>query len=155
MERNTALGWNPSWWKYSSPVLFPIVGKLANGKYRIGEHQYELPGHGLGRISDFVLVRKEKDAICLALDWSEDSLEKYPYKFRLEISYKLAGHTVQVGWQVKSQEEMRDMYSPSVRIRHFAARLRGGRGNSGLLSRVRAGGKFQPHPHAAQRSDQP
>lgn len=104
--------WNgdPSWWKYSSPVLFPIVGKLANGKYRIGEHQYELPGHGLGRISDFVLVRKEKDAICLALDWSEDSLEKYPYKFRLEISYKLAGHTVQVGWQVKSQEEMRDMY---------------------------------------------
>ncbi len=37
--------WNgdPSWWKYSSPVLFPIVGKLADGKYRIGEHQYELP----------------------------------------------------------------------------------------------------------------
>ena len=34
--------WNgdPSWWKYSSPVLFPIVGKLADGKYRIGEHQY-------------------------------------------------------------------------------------------------------------------
>lgn len=26
---------NPSWWKYSSPVLFPIVGKLLNGKYRV------------------------------------------------------------------------------------------------------------------------
>ena len=25
---------NPKWWKYSSPILFPIVGKLVDGKYR-------------------------------------------------------------------------------------------------------------------------
>lgn len=101
---------DPSWWKYSSPVLFPIVGKLAGGKYRIGEHEYELPGHGLGRISDFTLVEKKADSIRFALEWNEADLERYPYKFRLEISYTLCGQTVQVGWKVDSQEEMRDMY---------------------------------------------
>ena len=104
--------WNgdPAWWKYSSPVLFPIVGKLAGGTYRIGEHQYQLPGHGLGRISDFTLVEHQADAIRFALEWSEAELERYPYKFRLEISYTLQGHQVLVGWQVDSREEMRDMY---------------------------------------------
>ena len=24
---------DPTWWKYSSPVLFPIVGKVNGGKY--------------------------------------------------------------------------------------------------------------------------
>ena len=29
--------WNgdPAWWKYTAPVLFPIVGKLVDNKYRV------------------------------------------------------------------------------------------------------------------------
>lgn len=56
--------WNgdPSWWKYSSPVLFPIVGKLKDNKYRVNGQEYELPSHGLGRISDFRLVEERGTA---------------------------------------------------------------------------------------------
>ncbi|MBQ7629466.1 MAG: aldose 1-epimerase family protein, partial [Selenomonadaceae bacterium] len=37
---------NPKWWKYTSPVLFPIVGKVNGGKYRAEGQTYELPQHG-------------------------------------------------------------------------------------------------------------
>ena len=32
---------NPKWWKYTSPVLFPIVGKLVNGKYRAEDKEFD------------------------------------------------------------------------------------------------------------------
>ena len=41
-EDETEYLWNgdPTWWRYSSPVLFPIVGKLKGNKYRVGGKTY-------------------------------------------------------------------------------------------------------------------
>ena len=105
--------WNgdPSWWKYSSPVLFPIVGKLAGGKYRMAGKIYELPAHGLGRISEFRLLRRTERSLHFVLDWSEESLRSYPYKFELEISYMLEGRTVRVGWRVRNLGEQQMFFS--------------------------------------------
>lgn len=93
---------NPKWWKYTSPVLFPIVGKLVNGKYRAEGKEYELPGHGFARISDFECIKEEKDRIVFRLHWSEDTLKVYPYKFSLEISYVLKDNSFAVVWLVKN-----------------------------------------------------
>lgn len=60
-------GGDPAWWKYSSPILFPIVGKLHGGQYRVDGKTYELPGHGLGRISDFSLEERHPDSIRFTL----------------------------------------------------------------------------------------
>jgi galactose mutarotase-like enzyme len=100
---------DPAWWKYSSPVLFPIVGKVVAGKYRVDGTEYELPGHGLGRISDFKLLEQTTDSISLALAWSPASLKVYPWKFRLEITYKLEEAAVRVSWKVLNHDG-RDMY---------------------------------------------
>ncbi len=99
--------WNgdPVWWKYSSPVLFPIVGKLAAGTYRVDGREYELPAHGLGRISEFRLVGQTTGSLTFALQWSPVSLQHYPYKFRLEISYVLQGKEVQVKWKVRNLDK--------------------------------------------------
>lgn len=37
--------WNgdPLWWKYCSPILFPIVGKVKNGKYKVMEKFMNCP----------------------------------------------------------------------------------------------------------------
>ena len=78
---------DPKWWKYTSPVLFPIVGKLVNGKYRVNNKEYSLPGHGFGRISDYNCIRKETDEVVFELEWNEETLKSYPYKFRVEIAY--------------------------------------------------------------------
>ena len=93
---------DPKWWKYTSPVLFPIVGKLVNGKYRVDGKEYDLPGHGFGRISDYQCIRKASDEVVFALDWSEETLKSYPYKFRLEIAYILHENRVEIMWTVKN-----------------------------------------------------
>ncbi len=96
---------NPAWWKYSSPILFPIIAKLWEGKYRVDGKEYELPSHGFGRTSNYTLVKQEKDSIRFALGWSEETLACYPYKFRLEIGYELHGNRVDVLWQVRNEGE--------------------------------------------------
>ena len=96
---------NPKWWKYTSPVLFPIVGKLVNGKYRAEGKEYELPGHGFARISDFQCIREDDNEIVFRLNWSADTLKVYPYKFSLDISYILKNNSVAVVWLVKNLDE--------------------------------------------------
>ena len=96
---------DPKWWKYSSPVLFPIVGKLVGNKYRVDGKEYELPGHGFGRISDYECIRETEDEVVFALDWSEKTLAVYPYKFRLEIAYVLRKNEVKVMWTVKNVDD--------------------------------------------------
>ncbi|SFT76071.1 Galactose mutarotase [Selenomonas sp. GACV-9] len=102
---------NPEWWKYSSPVLFPIVGKLRDGKYRVSGNEYELPGHGFGRISEFELVSRQKDSIEFALGWSEETLKVYPWKFELNVGYELEENKVKVIWRVKNLDEKHMVFS--------------------------------------------
>lgn len=98
-------GGDPAWWKYSSPILFPIVGKLHGGQYRVDGKTYELPGHGLGRISEFALEERHPDSIRFVLRWSEESLARYPWKFVLHIGYALHGSAVRVTWEVENEGE--------------------------------------------------
>ena len=100
---------NPEWWKYSSPVLFPIVGKLENGKFRADGKEYEMPAHGFARVSDFECVREESDEVVFQLKWNEETLKNYPYKFLLEIAYVLKENRVEVIWTVKNLDD-REIY---------------------------------------------
>ena len=93
---------NPKWWKYTSPVLFPIVGKLNNGKYRFNGKEYSLPGHGFGRISNYKCLNQENNKIDFILDWNEETFKNYPFKFCLKISYILSDNKVKNVWSVKN-----------------------------------------------------
>ena len=101
---NTEFLWNgnPDFWKYHSPILFPIVGKVKNGEYRVDGKTYELPQHGLARISEFETILSEKNKIAFQLNYSEDTLKVYPYKFSLIISYELIENSVKISYIVKN-----------------------------------------------------
>ena len=100
---------NPTWWKYSAPILFPIVGKVKGGKYRAEGKEFSLPAHGFGRVSDFWLVDASTDSITFALESNANTLAVYPYRFRLEVSYKLVGNEVQYIWRVTNTDS-REIY---------------------------------------------
>ena len=57
---------NPTWWKYSAPVLFPIVGALNNNKFRYQGKEYEQPQHGFARVSEYEVVEQSSDSITFA-----------------------------------------------------------------------------------------
>ncbi|MBR0062127.1 MAG: aldose 1-epimerase family protein [Selenomonadaceae bacterium] len=102
---------DPVWWKYSSPVLFPIVGKVRDGKYRAEGQTFELGQHGFARTSDFWLVDATDNTLTFALESNAATLKVYPYKFRLEISFELVGNEVKVFWKVANVDDKEIYFS--------------------------------------------
>lgn len=102
---------DPTWWKYSSPVLFPLVGKVVDNKYRAEGKEFSLGQHGFARTTNFWLVDATDNAITFALEYNVATLKVYPYKFRLEISYELAGNEVKVLWKVANVDDKEIYFS--------------------------------------------
>lgn len=110
---NVEFLWNgdEKYWKYHSPILFPIVGKVFNNKYRVENAEYELPQHGLARTREFKMIEKDDNHIVFELLWSEDTLKIYPYKFSLRLSYELLENGVKVGYEVKNLDDKEIYFS--------------------------------------------
>lgn len=101
---------DPAYWKRHSPVLFPIVGSVWDGTYRVDGREYQLGQHGFARDMDFQLLSESADKVMYVLESNETTLVKYPYPFRLEIGYRLHGKKIDVIWRVTN---------PSDREMHF------------------------------------
>lgn len=110
-KNSTEYLWNgdEAYWKYHSPILFPTVGKVLNGKYLVEGKTYELPQHGLARTREFNMVEKDDNHIVFELLYSEDTLKIYPYKFSLKLSYELLDNGVKVGYNVTNLDD-KDIY---------------------------------------------
>lgn len=89
-----------AFWGRSSPVLFPFVGSLKGKAYRYEGKTYAMGQHGFARDMEFEIVSRTDTALTMALTESKETLAKYPFRFRLEISYVLQGNCLTVGWRV-------------------------------------------------------
>lgn len=96
---------DPAFWKRQSPVLFPIVGSLWEGRYRVGERQFQLGQHGFARDMDFTLLSQTQDCVSYRLDSNSETLEKFPWPFALTISYRLRGNEIDVFWKVENKAD--------------------------------------------------
>jgi len=98
------------YWNRVSPVLFPFVGKLNNLAFRYEGREYTgVPQHGYARDCVFTLTEQTDDTIWFELVSDDFWAEKYPYKFKLRIGYKLEGSKVHVLWNVINTNDT-DMY---------------------------------------------
>lgn len=91
---------DPKFWARHSPVLFPIVGSVWEGHYRVGDKEFALGQHGFARDMDFTLVDQTDTMLRYRLESNEDTLAKYPWPFRLEIAYRLHDNKIDVIWEV-------------------------------------------------------
>ena len=76
-------------WNRHAPILFPIVGMLKNNKTSISGKTYEMKQHGFARDMEFEEVFKSEDKVKYCLKYNEETLKKYPFKFELNITYKI------------------------------------------------------------------
>ena len=100
---------DPAFWGRHSPVLFPIVGSVWEKRYRVGETEYEMGQHGFARDMDFTMVVASATEVRYRLEYSEETLKRYPFPFVLEIAYRLDGNKVDVIWEV-SNPGTHDLY---------------------------------------------
>ena len=91
---------DPKFWARHSPVLFPIVGSVWEGRYRVAGKEFLLGQHGFARDMDFTLVDQTDTMLRYRLESTEDTLAKYPWPFRLEIAYRLYDNKIDVIWEV-------------------------------------------------------
>ena len=84
---------DPMYWGRRSPILFPMVGKVDGGVFRVGGKEDPMGQHGFARDSEFV---KDGDRYVLA----GCPLEKYPFKFELSVRYRADGNRFTAHWEV-------------------------------------------------------
>lgn len=101
---------DPYYWKRRSPILFPIVGALWEGKFRMDGKEYSMGQHGFARDMNFsTIVDPPADEIWFSLESDEETLSRYPRKFHLVVVYGLRGERVTVRWKLLNCDN-RDMY---------------------------------------------
>ncbi|WP_433829815.1 aldose 1-epimerase family protein [Flavobacterium anhuiense] len=91
---------NPDFWGKHSPVLFPIVGTLKNNTYTIRGKEYHLPRHGFARDMEFSLLEKTENKAIFSLKSSEETLQKYPFDFELQLIYTLNESALELEYKV-------------------------------------------------------
>jgi galactose mutarotase-like enzyme len=96
--------WNgdPSVWAGRAPLLFPIVGALAGGAYRVDSKTYHLPRHGFARHSAFEVAASSATSAVFRLKADDVSFQLYPFSFQLDIHYALDGATLSMTALIKN-----------------------------------------------------
>ncbi len=80
-----------SFWSSRAPLLFPIVGALKDNRHIVDGTAYELPKHGFARRSTFLVIEAEAERAVFRLEDSAASRAQYPFSFRLDVAFTLAG----------------------------------------------------------------
>jgi galactose mutarotase-like enzyme len=93
-ERDLLWNGDPSVWAGRAPLLFPIVGALAGGAYRVDSKPYRLPRHGFARVSAFQLVNSSATSAVFRLNADDATFQLYPFSFQLEVHFALDGPTL-------------------------------------------------------------
>jgi galactose mutarotase-like enzyme len=96
---------DPAFWTGHAPLLFPIVGALNGGCYRLGEATYELAKHGFARHSQFEVIEAQASLARFRLTDNDATRVVYPFSFALEIAYRLDGATLHMEAQVTNEGE--------------------------------------------------
>lgn len=81
---------DPEYWAKKSPVLFPIVGGLKEGKYIYKGKEYKLGRHGFARDRQFELIDKKSHSLLFMLQSDEQTKAVYPFDFAFYVKYELS-----------------------------------------------------------------
>ncbi len=89
-------------WKSRATNLFPVCGRLLDGKYTYGGKEYQMTLHGFVKLMIFNVVEKSDDRIVFEVKDDEETLKIYPFKFSFKVIYSLDGATVRTEYLVEN-----------------------------------------------------
>ncbi len=93
---------DPAFWKGQAPILFPTIGKLQDGRYRLNGQTYELAPHGFARTMDFTLIDQQPDVLTCQLLPTDETRARYPFEFALKVIYRLSGNALSIEYAVRN-----------------------------------------------------
>ncbi len=93
-----------TYWAGRAYNLFPICGRLFEGKYTYKGDTYEMLLHGFLRNAETRLVEETETSLAFELTENEVTLAQYPFRFRIVIGYELEGQTVHTTFVVENTD---------------------------------------------------
>ena len=97
---------DPKVWNRHAPFLFPFVGKVVNGVYRVEDKEYKMDAqHGFARDMVFECVEKSYKKVTHKLISTEETKEIYPFDYELYITHELDDKNprlLKINWEVKN-----------------------------------------------------
>lgn len=112
-------------WSRHAPVLFPIVGKLKDNKFKHNNAEYNLSQHGFARDKEFTLIEQSETILEFELTANEETLEIYPFHFSLRIRYELNDATLAVKYLVFNPDKTDLLFSIGAHPGFNCRRLEG------------------------------
>lgn len=89
-------------WPRHSPNLFPIVGRLKNDELRHQGKTYPMTQHGFARDMTFAWRERTKTSCTLELADDATSRQRFPFAFRLAISYAVDDADLDVRFEISN-----------------------------------------------------
>lgn len=104
---NTEYIWqrDAQYWGKSSPVLFPIVGELREGRTTFHGEEYHLSKHGFCREAEFKVTYQSESMAVFNYTYNEETLKAYPYKFSLSLAYELKPEGLTIRYTVMNLDD--------------------------------------------------
>ncbi|ETI69075.1 aldose 1-epimerase [Neobacillus vireti LMG 21834] len=99
---------DPAYWGRVSPVLFPIVGRLKEDRYKLEGETYEMSQHGFLRDVEFEVDGQSQADVSFRFESGGRFGHVYPYEFIAIIRYTLNEDLLTVHWEIvnKNRDEM-------------------------------------------------
>ncbi len=100
---------DPTIWSGSAPILFPVVGRLNQGKYSIDGIEYALKTHGFIKEQNFSLIDKTERSIRLRSISNTSTMQYYPFKYEFDVLFTLTKSSLTVTYEVVNCDS-KDLY---------------------------------------------
>lgn len=97
--------WSGAEWCDHAPLLFPICGRILNGRYTASGREYCMSSHGFAKTSEFALASSSDTQVVLVLKSSEQTRKVYPFDFTLTASYTLVGEALKADFTVENTSD--------------------------------------------------
>ncbi|MBX2824989.1 MAG: aldose 1-epimerase family protein [Gammaproteobacteria bacterium] len=100
---------NPEIWSGRAPILFPVVGGLKDGRYRVFDQWFSMPQHGFVRRTEFTAIDHNEESLHLRCVADETSLAVFPWRFQFDVEFSWLHDELQVSYCVTNEDE-REMF---------------------------------------------
>ena len=92
-------------WASSSPVVFPVIGKLHNLSYKFDHKTYHMKSNGLIRYEKLTVTQQDATFVELALAYTNETYEQYPFAFLFTIRYEVKGEMLYVQSTIQNLDD--------------------------------------------------
>lgn len=96
---------DPAFWGKTSPLLFPMIGTLKDGKALINGSEYKITKHGFARDLEFTPEDFNGSSAMFSLVQNDYTKAMYPFDFKFTVRYTVKADGITVTYRVKNNSD--------------------------------------------------